>query len=64
MTIQAIMIVEKFLGYFSVSVPENSMFAFIVIEPISKLSFGFSNIRTLTTHFTFQKVQYFFRVTI
>ena len=25
------------------------MFAFIVIEPMSKLSFGFSNIRSLTT---------------
>ena len=26
-----------------------------VVEPISKLSFGFSNRRTLTIHFTFQK---------
>ena len=59
-TIQAMMIVKTFLGYFSVSFPESSMFAFIVIEPISKLSYGFCNIRSLITPFTFQKVQYFF----
>ena len=39
MTIQTIMIVKTFLGYFSVSFPESSMFAFIVIELISKLKF-------------------------
>ena len=64
MTIQTIMIVKKFLGYFSVYFPESSMFAFVVIEPISKLSFGFSNIRRLTIHLTFKKVKYFFRVTV
>ena len=37
------------------------LFVFIVLEAKSKLSFGFSDISSLTTHFTFQKVQYFFR---
>ena len=31
-------------------------FAFTIIEPILKLSSGFSTIRSLTAHFTFQKV--------
>ena len=39
------------------------MFAFIVIETISK-RFVFSNIRSLIIHFTFEKLQYYFRVTI
>ena len=58
------MIMKTFLGYFFVSFPESSMFAFIVIEPILELSFGFSNIGSFTTPFTFQKLKYFFRVTI
>ena len=41
------MMVKNFLGYFSVFFPESSMFAFIVIEPISKLSFVLSKIRTI-----------------
>ena len=52
MAIQTIMIVKRILGYFSISFPESSMFAFIAIELISKLSIGFSNVRSLTTNFT------------
>ena len=44
---------KKSLGYFLVSFPESSMFAFIVIEPISKHSFGFSIIKSLATLFTY-----------
>ena len=40
---------------FSVFLPESSLFALIVIELISKLSFGFSNVRSLTLYFAFQK---------
>ena len=64
MTVKTIMNVKKFQGYFSASFFESSMLAFIVFEPLSKLIFDISNIRSHTTHFTFQKVQYFFRVTI
>ena len=64
MTIQAIIIVKRFLGYISISFPESSMFAFLVIEPTPKLSFGFSNIGSLTTYFTSQRVQFFFWVII
>ena len=54
LTIQRAMIVKKFLGYFSITFPESSMFALIVIESISKLSFGFTSIRNLNTYFIFQ----------
>ena len=59
MSIQTIVIAKKILGYFSVSFPESSMFPFIVIQPTSKLSLGFSNIRDLTTYFTFQRYSTF-----
>ena len=52
MTIEAMIIVNKCLRFFSIPLPENSMFAFIVIESVSKFSFGFSKIKRLTTHFT------------
>ena len=42
---------EKASGYFSASLPEISMFTFIVIEPLSRLTFGFSNIKILTTRY-------------
>ena len=52
MTIQTIMIVKTFLGYFSVSFPESSMLAFIVIELISKLKF-YKNIYIYVQHITY-----------
>ena len=45
------MIVKGFLGYFLVFFPESSMFPFIFIKPLPQLSFDFSNIRSLTTHY-------------
>ena len=49
MTIEIIMILKNFLGHFSVSFPEGSMFAFAVIKHVSKLGSGFSNTSSLTT---------------
>ena len=48
---------KKVSRYFSILSPESSMFAFIDIELISKLSFDSTNIQGLNTYLTFQKVQ-------
>ena len=60
MTIQTIMIMKTFLGYFSILFPKTSNFAFIVIEPALKPGFHFSNTWSLTTYFIFQKAYYIF----
>ena len=44
------MTLKKFLGYLSISFPESPMFDFIVIELISKLNFGFTNILGLAAY--------------
>ena len=54
------MMMKMFVGYFSTLFPKSFNFAFIVIEPILKHGFCFSNIWSLNTYFTFQKVQYIF----
>ena len=53
--------------YFSVSFPESSMFAFMVIKPISKLSFGFSNVSkgiVLFLNYNLKTTLNFFKVSL
>ena len=55
---------KTLLWYVLFSFPKRSVFTFIIIKPKTKLCFNFSNILSIITNFTSQKVKNLFRVTV
>ena len=53
MAIETIVSAKYFLRNFLTTISKCPMFAFIVIKPISKFGFCFSNVEDFTTNFTF-----------
>ena len=55
---------KTLLWYALFSFPKRSVFTFIIIKPKTKLCFTFSNIGSIITNFTSQKVKNLFWVTV
>ena len=64
MAISNIAWMKTLLWYVLFSFSKRSVFTFIIIKPKMKLCFSFSNIGSIITNFTSQKVKNLFRVTV